>query len=169
MLLARLSTQERKLYSLIAAGLVCAFVLGVVGGLMSFGDEGSGRADNWHASSLAVAEDTLTLYTLISDSSRWYLDPAQARTKGKGEEQKLAEGDPANITLVGIVEKDGKRVALFVPVVGAPTQLSRSIKSLVEGDALVGGWVITIIGANQVEIQQGEETRTMKMYQSGAK
>ncbi|MDR7088701.1 hypothetical protein [Cellvibrio fibrivorans] len=169
MLFARLSIKERKLYSLIAAVLVVAFVLGALVGVMSFGGKGNERADNWQASSLAVVEDTLAQYTLISDTSRWYQDPVQARTKGKEEKQKLLEGDPASFTLVGIVEKNGKREALFASVAGTSTQLTRNIKSLVEGDVLVGGWVIKIISANQVEVQQGEEARTMKMYQSGAK
>lgn len=157
MLFARLSIKERKLYSLIAAVLVFAFVLGALVGVMSFGGKGNERADNWQASSLAVVEDTLAQYTLVSAPSRWYQDPATAQVQVKAEDQKSLEGQPASFKLLGIVERDGKKVALFMPVTGMTTPSTRKVSSLVEGDTLVGDWKVKELSASNVILEAERE------------
>ncbi len=157
MLLANLSTQERKLYSLIAAGLAFAFVLGLLGGLISFGGKGNERADNWQVSSVAEPEDTLGQYTLVSASPRWYQDPAIAQTRVKEEEQRSLEGQPASFKLLGIVERGGKKVALFMPLAGLTAPSARKLSALAEGDTLIGDWKVKELTASKVTLMAEKE------------
>jgi hypothetical protein len=157
MLLADLSTQERKLYSLIAAVLAFAFVVGILGGLISFGGKANERADNWQASSVAEPEDTLAQYTIVSELSRWYQDPALAQAQTKAEEQKSLEGLPASFKLLGIVARGGKKVALFMPLAGLTTPSARKLRALAEGDTLIGDWKVKELTASKVTLMAEKE------------
>jgi hypothetical protein len=152
MLLANLSTQERKLYSLIAAGLALAFLVGILSGLVNIGGKGNERADNWRASSVAEPEDTLAQYTLISSSPRWYQDPAMAQARAKEVEQKSVDGQPASFKLLGIVDRGGKKVALFMPVAGLTKPSARKLSPLAEGDILIGDWKVKELTASKVTL-----------------
>lgn len=150
MLFANLSTQERKLYSLIGMGLVVALVVGALGGLIGFIGKSSERTDNWQASSLANPIDTLPLFTLVSTPTRWYQDPVLALAQAKAEEQKSLEGQPDSFKLLGIVERGGKKVALFMPIAGLKTPSARKLSTLSQGDVLIGDWKVNELTASKV-------------------
>jgi hypothetical protein len=150
MLFANLSTQERKLYSLIGMALVIALVIGALSGLIGFIGKSGERADNWQPSSLADPIDTLVQFTLVSTPSRWYQDPVLASAQAKAEEQKSLEGQPDSFRLLGIVERGDKRVALFMPIAGLKTPSARKVSALSQGDVLVGNWKVKELTSSKV-------------------
>lgn len=160
MQLNNLSPHERKLYISIGLVLVVAFAAGLLGALVNFGDGSNNNSDNWQASSLAEAEDTQSLYAIVTEPSRWYQDPALAaiaQAKQGSQQQQSLEGQPESFKLLGIVERDGKKVALFMPPTATATLTARKISALSEGDTLVGDWKIKELTASKVILMAERE------------
>lgn len=174
MLLANLSSQERQLYSLIGLGLSAALVLGLLGGLISFGGSGNERADNWQETSVPNAIDTLTEFTAISTEPRWFNEnPILSAEQSAEAARKAVEGQPESLKLIGIVERNGKSYALFIPA-SSGTSTSASPKGVLQfaaGDTLVGDWLVKSISASTVTVETRKEaaeqqTREISLYQT---
>jgi hypothetical protein len=175
MQLNNLSPHERKLYLSIGLGLVIAFVVGLLSGVMNFGDASKNNADNWQASSLAEPEDTQPLYTIVTEPSRWYRDPALAALNQPKEDtqQPSLEGQPGSFKLIGIVETGGEKRALFSPLQDASGQSSRKLSVLAEGDILTGDWKLKHVESSKVILvaeQDGAEPliEELMLYKSTA-
>lgn len=154
MQLNNLSPHERKLYVSLGLGLAIAFVVGLLSAVVNFGDANNNNADNWQASSLAEPENTQSLYTIVTEPSRWYQDPAVAaliQPKEDPEPQSL-EGQPGSFKLVGIVEIGGAKRALFSPLQDASGQPSRKLSVLAEGDILTGDWKVKEVASSKVTL-----------------
>ncbi len=161
---SQLPTHEQIVYSLMAKLAAIAFVLGVVWVLLGFNDQSSARENPWQASVLPKVEDVAGLYAVVSENSRWFSEvPKQAPVE---DPAKALEGKPESMRLTGLVTKGDIRYALFVPVLPSLSASGKpAVQQLKVGDKLVGDWEITGIAANQVDIRQGEEARTLRMYQ----
>lgn len=174
MLIANLSSQERQLYGLIGVGVAVAFVVGLLGGLISFSGKGNDRADNWQASVLAAPVDTLADFTVVSEQPRWFSEAGPATAAQSAEAaRKAIEGQPESLKLIGIVERNNRPYALFIPVDPAPAAngAPKGVLQFAAGDVLVGDWVIKEITVNTVLVATNKEgtepqTRELLLYQT---
>jgi hypothetical protein len=115
---------------------------------------------------LPKAEDVAGSYALVSEKVRWFSEVAIQQQKPVEDPAKALEGKPESLRLTGLVTIGDIRYALFIPAL--PSLLvpgKPPVQQLKAGDKLVGDWDIVQVDANQVEIRQGEETRTLRMYQ----
>ena len=168
---AHLPQHEQKLYQLIASALVAAFILGLLWVLLGFSDQRSATESEWQASVLPQKDDAMAQFIVVSEKPRWFTATGTPIAAAPAEDPlKALEGKPESLRLTGLVSKGDKTYALFLPLIApAGSTTKPAIRQLTEGDTLVGDWVVKHISHNQVEIQQGEETRTLKMYQPKAK
>lgn len=179
MLIANLSSQERQLYGLIGVGVAVAFVVGLLGGLISFSGKGNDRADNWQASVLAAPVDTLADFTVVSEQPRWFSEAGPATAAQSAEAaRKAIEGQPESLKLIGIVERNNRPYALFIPVDPVPADpiptgngAPKGVLQFAVGDVLVGDWVVKSITVNTVLIATNREdaeqqTRELLLYQT---
>jgi hypothetical protein len=174
MLIANLSSQERQLYGLIGIGVAAALVLGLLGGLISFSGKGNERADNWQASALAAPVDTLSDFTAVSEQSRWFSEAGPATAAQSAEAaRKAIEGQPESLKLIGIVERNNRPYALFIPLDPAPAAngAPKGVLQFATGDSLVGDWVVKEITVNTVLVATNKEgaeqqTRELLLYQT---
>lgn len=174
MLIANLSSQERQLYGLIGVGTAAALVLGLLGGLISFSGKGNDRPDNWQASALAAPADTLADFTLVSEQPRWFSEAGPATAAQTAEAaRKAIEGQPESLKLIGIVERNNRPYALFLPVDPAPAAngAPKGVLQFAAGDVLVGDWVVKAITVNTVLVVTNKEgtepqTRELLLYQT---
>ncbi len=174
MLIANLSSQERQLYGLIGVGVAAALVLGLLGGLISFSGKSNDRADNWQASALAAPVDTLSDFTLVSEQSRWFSEAGPATAAQTAEAaRKAIEGQPESLKLIGIVERNNRPYALFIPIEPTPTGSGapKGVLQFAAGDTLVGDWLVKEITVNTVLVitnKEGAEqqTRELLLYQT---
>lgn len=161
---SQLPAHERIVYSLAAKLAVIAFLFGLVWILLGFNDQSPARENPWQASVFPPAEDVSGLYTTVTTNSRWFSEVPKEQPVE--DPAKALEGKPESMRLTGLVTKGDVRYALFVPVIPSLSAPGKpAVQQLKAGDKLVGDWEITRIAANQVEIRQGEETRTLRMYQ----
>lgn len=173
MLIANLSSQERQLYGLIGVGVAAALVLGLLGGLISFSGKGNDRADNWQASALTAPVDTLSDFTAVSEQSRWFSEAGPATAAQSAEAaRKAIEGQPESLKLIGIVERNNRPYALFIPIDSTPTAngAPKGVLQFAAGDVLVGDWVVKKITVNTVVVATNKEgaeqqTRELMLYQ----
>jgi hypothetical protein len=179
MLIANLSSQERQLYGLVGVSIAAALVLGLLGGLISFGGKSGDRADNWQASALAAPVDTLSDFTVVSEQSRWFSEAGPATAAQSAEAaRKAIEGQPESLKLIGIVERNNQPYALFIPLDPTPADpipagngAPKGVLQFAAGDILVGDWVIKEITVNTVLVASNKEgteqqTRELLLYQS---
>lgn len=174
MLLANLSSQERQLYGLMGITISVAFTLGLLGGLISFSGSGRERVDNWQASVSAAPVDTLSDFTEISTQSRWFSEAGPATAAQSAEAaRKAIEGQPESLKLIGIVERNNRPYALFIPVNPAPvdTGAPKGVLQFAAGETLVGDWVVKEITASTVVVVSNKEgadqqTRELSLYQT---
>lgn len=164
---ARLPLHEQKLYLLMTSALAAGFVLGLLWVLLGFSDQRSATESEWQASALPKVDDAMAQFIIVSEKPRWFTEAgASIATQPVEDPLKALEGKPESLRLTGLVSKGDKTYALFLPLIApAGSTTKPAIRQLTEGDTLVGGWVVKHISHNQVEIQQGEETQTLKMYQ----
>lgn len=169
--IAQLPLHEQKLYKLIAVTTGAAFVLGLLWVLLGFSDQTSVTDNEWQQTSIAAGDDPLAQFVVLDEKPRWFTEAgAQTAVQPAEDPLKALEGKPESLRLTGLVTKGDKTYALFLPLIAsAGTTGKPAIRQLAEGDALVGDWVVKHISHNQVEIQQGDETRTLKMYQPKTK
>lgn len=161
---SQLPAHEKIVYSLTAKLAVIAFLLGMVWILLGFNDQSPAGENPWQASVLPQADDVAGLYATVTANSRWFSEVPKAQPVE--DPAKALEGKPESMRLTGLVTKGDIRYALFVPVLPSLLVSGKpAVQQLKTGDNLVGDWRITTISTNQVEIRQGEETRTLKMYQ----
>jgi hypothetical protein len=169
--IAQLPLHEQKLYRLIAVAASGAFIIGLLWVLLGFSDQAPTDDNEWQLTTIGESGDPLTQFSALSEQSRWFIESSK-RTKAKPQEDplKTLEGKPESLRLTGLITTGDKTYALFLPLMApAGTTAKPAIRQLAEGDVLVGDWVVERISSNQVEIQQGDETRTLKMYQSKVK
>ena len=174
MLIANLSSQERQLYGLVGVGVAAALVLGLLGGLISFSGKANDRADNWQASALAAPVDTLGVFTIVSEQPRWFSEAGPATAAQTAEAAKKAiEGQPESLKLIGIVERNNRSYALFIPVDPAPAAngAPKGVLQFAAGDNLVGDWVVKEITVSTVLVATNKEgaeqqTRELLLYQT---
>ncbi|RYZ95344.1 MAG: hypothetical protein EOO68_18725 [Moraxellaceae bacterium] len=172
MLIANLSSQERQLYGLIGITLSAAFVFGLLGGLISFSWGNAERPDNWQASIVAAPVDTLGDFTAISTQSRWFSEAGPATAEQTAEAaRKAIEGQPESLKLIGIVERNSRPYALFIPVNPAPVASGgpKGVLQFAAGETLVGDWIVKEITASTVVVvtdKEGAEqqTRELSLY-----
>ncbi len=174
MLLENLSSQERQLYSLVGLSAAVALVLGLLGGLISFNWGNNERADNWKVSVSAPPEDTLADFTEISSQPRWFSEAGPATAAQSAEAaRKAIEGQPESRKLIGIVERNNKYHALFIPVDPNPasTGAPKGVAQFAVGETLVGDWQIkeitqsrVVVGTNKEGAEQ--QTRELLLYQT---
>lgn len=169
--LAQLPLHQQKLYKLLAVVIGAAFVLGLLWVLLGFSDQTPAADNEWQQTSIAAGDDPLAQFATLSEKPRWFTEAgAQATVQPVEDPLKALEGKPESLRLTGLVTKGDKTYALFLPLIApAGTTGKPAIRQLAEGDTLVGEWVVKHISHNQVEIQQGDETRALKMYQPKAK
>lgn len=169
--IAQLPLHEQKLYKLIAVAVSATFTLGLLWVLLGFSDQTPPADNEWQQTTITAGDDPLTQFGVLSEKPRWFTESgAQAAVQPVEDPLKALEGKPESLRLTGLVTKGEKTYALFLPLIApAGTTGKPAIRQLAEGDALVGDWVVERISGNQVEIRQGEETRTLKMYQPKAK
>nr|WP_324257468.1 hypothetical protein [Cellvibrio fontiphilus] len=168
---SRLPPHHQTLYKLLACLLAGAFLVGLIWTLLGFSDQRLSQENDWQPTSLSAGEDVTRQYLIVSENPRWLV---AVGTKSKPQPQldplKELEGKPESLRLTGLVKSGDKTYALFLPLIPTTNaETSSAIRQLAEGDTLVGGWTIKTINANQVEIQQGDETRSLKMYQPSPK
>lgn len=162
---AQLPAHEQIVYKLTIKLTVVAFALGVVWVLLGLSDQLPAADNPWQASVLPEAEDAMGLYVSVAETPRWFSEAGIQQTKPIEDPAKALEGKPESMRLTGLVTKGNTRYALFVPVIPSAGAGKPAVSQLAVGDKLVGDWEITAISANQVDIRQGEEARTLKMYQ----
>lgn len=169
--IAHLPQHEQKLYKLIAVAVGSAFILGLLWVLLGFSDQTPTGDNEWQQTTVAAGDDPIAQFSVLSEQPRWFTQAgAQVATQPTEDPLKALEGKPESLRLTGLVTKGDKTYALFLPLIApAGTTGKPAIRQLTEGDALVGDWVVKHISHNQVEIQQGDKTRTLKMYQPKAK
>ncbi len=164
---SQLPVHEQIVYKSTIKMLAAAFVLGMVWVLLGLSDQSPAADNPWQASVLPKAEDTMGLYVSVTEKPRWFSEAGSTQQANIVEDPaKALEGKPESMRLTGLVTKGDTRYALFVPVIPSAAGAGKpAVSQLTVGDKLVGDWVITAISANQVDIRQGEEARTLKMYQ----
>lgn len=168
--IAKLPLHEQKLYKLIAFAVSATFILGLLWVLLGFSDQAPTGDNEWQQTTIGASDDPLTQFSVLSEKSRWF-SPAGAQLAIQPVEDplKALEGKPESLRLTGLVTRGDKTYALFLPLIASTGIGKPAIRQLTEGDALVGDWVVERISRNQVEIRQGDEVRTLKMYQPKAK
>lgn len=169
--IAQLPLHEQKLYKLLAVVIGAAFALGLLWVLLGFSDQSLAADNEWQPTTIATGDDPLAQFVALDEKPRWFTEAGvQAAAKPAEDPVKALEGKPESLRLTGLVTQGDKTYALFLPLITpAGTTGKPAIRQLAEGDALVGDWVVKHISHNQVEIQQGDETRTLKMYQPKTK
>lgn len=163
----QLPAHEQIVLAVSAKLSVAAFALGIMWVLLGLSDQSPAADNPWQASVLPKAEDAMGLYVSVAEKPRWFSEVASTQqTKPVEDPAKALEGKPESMRLTGLVTKGSTRYALFVPAIPSAASTGKpAVSQLTVGDKLVGDWVITAISANQVDIRQDEETRTLKMYQ----
>lgn len=169
--IAQLPLREQKLYKLIAFAIGTAFILGLLWVLLGFSDQTPATDNEWQQTTINAGDDPVAQFGVLSEKPRWFTEAgAQAAVQPVEDPLKALEGKPESLRLTGLVTKGDKTYALFLPLIApAGTTGKPAIRQLAEGDNLVGDWVVESISGKEVEIRQGDETRTFKMYQPKTK
>lgn len=162
---------EQKIYKLIAVAIGAAFTLGLLWVLLGFSDQTPADDNEWQQTSIAAGGDPFAQFVILNEMPRWFTEAgAQAVAPPPVDPLKALEGKPESLRLTGLVTKGDKTYALFLPLIASAGAAGKpAIRQLAEGDRLVGEWVVKNISHSQVEIQQGDETQILKMYQPEAK
>ncbi len=168
---SRLPQHQQKLYQLLGLLMGAAFLLGLIWVLLGFSDQRLPDEREWQPTSVPVADDVDAQFLAATEKKRWFEAPLpKSRSKAGQAPLKPLEGSPESLRLTGLVRSGDKTYALFLPVATtAGTKTSPPLVQLAEGDTLIGEWKIKSISANQVDIQQGEEIRSLRLYLPGAK
>lgn len=163
-LLHRLSPQDQKLYGIILRACGVALALGLLIGLISFNGNKIDATDNWQTTVLTPAPDSAAEFLAVSSGSRWFREKGAVNPEQAAEEAKKAiEGQPESLKLIGIVERNNRPYALFIPVVGGGSQ---SVTQVAVGDTLVGDWKLKDISIGRVlveTIKEGTEAQTKEL------
>lgn len=169
--LSQLPLHEQKLYKLVIAATGAAFLFGLLWVLLGFSDQTPAIDNEWQQTAIAAGDDPIAQFGVLSEKPRWFTEAgAQAAVQPVDDPLKTLEGKPQSLRLTGLVTQGDKTYALFLPLIApAGTTDKPAIRQLAEGDALIGNWIVKHISHNQVEIQQGDETQTLKMYQPKTK
>jgi hypothetical protein len=173
-LLHRLSPQDQKLYGIILRVCGVALVIGLLIGLISFNGNKIDATDNWQTTVLAPAPDSAAEFVAVSNSPRWFREKGAVDPEQVAEEAKKAiEGQPESLKLIGIVERNNRPYALFIPIDPTPAAngAPKGVLQFAAGDVLVGDWVIKEITVNTVQIATNKEgaeqqTRELLLYQT---
>ncbi len=163
---AQLPKHERRLYQHLAAALVAGFALGLLWVLLGFSDQRPPVEAEWQESVVPAADDVAALFAVVTQQPRWFTTVAsQPQPQPQQDLLKALEGKPESLRLTGLVSKGATKYALFLPLVASAGTAAPVIRQLAVGDTLVGDWVVVAIGANQVQIRQGDEVQVITMYQ----
>ncbi len=163
---SRLPAHEQIVYTLSVKLAVLTFVLGIIWVLLGFSDQPEPRENPWQASVLPKADDAMGLFIAVTEKPRWFSETGIQQQAPVEDPAKALEGKPESLRLTGLVTRGNKRYALFVSVISSASIAGKPpVSQLAVGDTLVGDWKVTAISSSQVEIRQGDETRTLKMYQ----
>lgn len=165
--LNQLSVKEKALY--LWGGLILggALILGFLFGLLHWVAVPDDRSVNWVGSEFIESHDTLADFNLITEKPHWFMDQAAVAAQAKVEEQKSVEGSPEAFKLTGIVDRKGRKIALFLP------QLTKSsisgVRSVSIGDTLIGDWKVESITASEVTLSAAQvgadpQIRQIKLY-----
>ncbi len=163
-----LPLHHQKLYKLLASLIGGAFILGLIWVLLGFSDQRLPTESEWQATQVPSRDDVAGQFSAVTEKKRWFAAVASTKVRGKSSQDpfKDLEGKPESLRLTGLVKSGDKTYALFLPLIAtAGNKTSLALRQLAEGDTLIGEWKIKTISANQVDIQQGEEIRSLKMYQ----
>lgn len=129
-----------------------------------------------------IGRRLLWLHPLIpSPILQWYRNnpvglakraPATAAQTAEAA-RKAIEGQPESLKLIGIVERNNRPYALFIPVdpASAANGAPKGVLQFTAGDVLVGDWVIKEITVNTVLVATNKEgaeqqTRELLLYQT---
>lgn len=169
--ITQLPLREQKLYKLLVVAIGATFTLGLLWVLLGFSDQAPVADNEWQQTSVAVGGDPFAQFAILNERPRWFAEAGvQAVVLPPVDPLKALEGKPESLRLTGLVTKGDKTYALFLPLIASAGAAGKpAIRQLAEGDTLVGEWVIKNIGHSQVEIQRGDETQILKMYQPKAK
>ena len=155
-----LSQHQKQLYGLIFFVCLSAAMLGALTGLLRWFSSASNVQQSWKPSEVPVVPDSIAQFTVLTTKSHWYLDPAKVAAQAKVDEKKSLEGQPEAYKLLGIIEKAGKKQALFMAIETAVS--GRKVLSLTTGDNLVGDWKIQSISTSKVSLiaeKEGAESQ----------
>lgn len=168
---SQLSLHQQYLYKFLIFLMTGAFFVGLIWVLLGFSDQGLGVENEWAPTYMPPVEDVTGQFSIITQKPRWFSSVgAKTKVQPPVDPLKALEGKPESLRLTGLVRSGNKTYALFLPLIPiAESKTSSALRQLAEGDTLVGEWVIKTISATQVEIQQGDETRSLKMYQPSPK
>lgn len=173
-LLRNLSTQDQKLYALILRACLAALVFGLLLGLISFNSQKKDTSDNWQPTTLAPIPDVLTEFAAISNNPRWYRENVTVNPEQAAEAaRKAVEGQPESLKLIGIVERNKRPYALFIPLNPNPSNggAPKGVAQFAVGETLVGDWVVKDITKSVVVVvanKEGSEqqTKEISLYQT---
>lgn len=167
----QLPQHHQKLYKLLVSAIAGAFLVGGIWILLGFSDQRPLPENEWQPTSVPPSDDVMGQFARVAESPRWFAASGSKAQVGQSQDPlKAMEGKPESLRLTGLVAKGDKTYALFLPLTApADAGAKPAIRQLGEGDTLVGEWVVKRIGHNQVEIQQGDETQIIKMYQPKTK
>jgi hypothetical protein len=169
--ITQLPLREQKLYKLILVAIGSTFTLGLLWVLLGFSDQTPAADNEWQQTSVAAGSDPFAQFVILNERPRWFIEAGTlALVLPPVDPLKALEGKPESMRLTGLVTKGDKTYALFISLIASAGASGKpAIRQLAEGDTLVGEWVVKNIGHSQVEIQQGDETQILKMYQPKAK
>lgn len=167
-LLRNLSSQDQKLYTLILQACLGALALGLLVGLISFNSQKRDATDNWQPTTLVSASDVLTEFTAINSNPRWFRENAVINPEQAAEAaRKAIEGQPESLKLIGIVKRNNRPYALFIPALPNPaSNAPKGVAQFAVGDALVGDWVVKEITESTVSVvanKEGSEQQTKEL------
>lgn len=167
---SQLPFHQQYLYKSLALLMACSFFVGLIWVLLGFSDQRLGVENEWEPTYMPSAEDVTGQFSIITQKPRWFSSVGTKTKVQPVDPLKALEGKPESLRLTGLVRSGNKTYALFLPLIPtAESKTSSALRQLAEGDTLIGEWVIKTISATQVEIQQGDETRSLKMYQPSPK
>lgn len=172
--LIHLSQHQRQLYGVVLFVCLAAFLLGLSIGLLRWFSSASDTQHQWKPTPAITPADTLTEFSALTSKPHWFMDAAQVAAQAKVDEQKSLEGQPEAYKLLGIIEKAGKKQALFMPIEGLKTPSARKVISLSVGDTLIGDWKVKELSASKVSLiadKQGAEpqTKDILLYATNSK
>lgn len=158
----KLSAHQRQLYSLMRLMVLCGLLVGIVWVALGFNSEAEDQEADWLTTSVPALADTAHLQQLIAQNPRWFRDVSAKNTDASGM---VAAGSPEGFRVVGVVTKGSERYAVFMLQANiANAKASPVLVQRKEGERLVGDWIITRIASSDIEVQQGEVSKTLKVY-----